>query len=317
MHVLGIDAGGTKTVCLLADQHGAILSEGRGAGANLHTAGELAVEKVLHEAMEEAIGDRAVVPAAICLGIAGVDREDEARIVRAIMRRIGYKSRVLVVNDALIGLVAGARDEPGISINAGTGSIVYGRNAGFEAARAGGWGHMIGDEGSGYWIGREALAAVMRAADGRGPVTRLTREILAHFGVDDESRLPRIVYDRELPRVNVAAVGPIVQTVAEQGDAVAGRILERAADELVLAAESVATRLEMRGDAFTFYLAGGVFRVVPWLADELPKRLVEVAPRAQTEILVEEPAVGAVWLALAEARGGARIPAYKTVMAHG
>ena len=79
MHVLGIDAGGTKTVCLLADEHGAISAEGRGAGANLHTAGELAVEKVLHEVMEAAIGDRAITPAAICLGIAGVDRDDEMR----------------------------------------------------------------------------------------------------------------------------------------------------------------------------------------------------------------------------------------------
>ena len=311
MHVLGIDAGGTKTVCLLADEHGAIVSEGRGAGANLHTAGELAVEKVLHEAMEAAIGDRAVTPAAVCLGIAGVDRVDEMRTVSAIMRRIGYKSRVLVVNDALIGLVAGARDEPGIAINAGTGSIVYGRNANFEAARAGGWGHMIGDEGSGYWIGREALAAVMRAADGRGPDTGLTGEILAHFNVDDESRLPRIVYDREQPRVSVAALGPIVQRAALQGDAVALRILERAADELVLAARSVATHLEMRGDAFSFYLAGGVFRVVPWLAEELPRRLMEVAPRAQAQLLLEEPAMGAVWLALAEARGAARVPRYK------
>jgi N-acetylglucosamine kinase len=311
MHVLGIDAGGTKTVCLLADSEGAIVSEGRGPGANLHTAGELAVEKVLHAAMETAIGDRDITPAAICLGIAGVDREDEATAVRAIMRRIGYKSRVLVVNDALIGLVAGARDDPGIAINAGTGSIVYGRNAQFEAARAGGWGHMIGDEGSGYWIGRESLAAVMRAFDGRGPETRLAGDILSHFNVDDESRLPRIVYDRELPRVSVAALGPIAQRAAEQGDAVALRILERAADELVLAARSVATRLEMRGDAFTFYLAGGVFRVVPWLVDELARRLGEVAPRAQVQTLDEEPAVGAVWLALAETRGGARIPRYK------
>jgi N-acetylglucosamine kinase-like BadF-type ATPase len=311
MHVLGIDAGGTKTVCLLADDQGAIVSEGRGAGANLHTAGELAVEKVLHEAMEAAIGDRAITPAAVCLGIAGVDRDDEMRTVRAVMRRIGYKSRVLVVNDALIGLVAGARDDPGIAINAGTGSIVYGRNAAFEAARAGGWGHMIGDEGSGYWIGRESLAAVMRAFDGRGPATRLTAEILSHFNVDDESRLPRIVYDREQPRVSVAALGPIIQRVADQGDAVAGRILEHAAEELVLAASSVATRLEMRGDAFAFFLAGGVFRVVPWLVEELQRRLLEVAPRAQVQTLGEEPAVGAVWLALAEARGAARVPSYK------
>jgi N-acetylglucosamine kinase-like BadF-type ATPase len=315
MHVLGIDAGGTKTVCLLADERGDILAEGRGPGANLHSAGELAVEKVLHEVMETAIGDRAIVPAAICLGIAGVDREDEAQTVRGIMRRIGYKSRVLVVNDALIALVAGAQDAPAIVIIAGTGSIAYGRNANGDAARAGGWGHMIGDEGSGYWLGREALAAVMRASDGRGPATGLAREILTHFNVGDESRLPRIVYDRDVPRGSVAALGPIVQRVAEEGDAVATRILERAAEELVLAARSVASRLEMRGDAFTFYLAGGVFRVVPWLADELSRRLAEVAPRCQVQILEVEPAVGAVWLALAEARGGAQVPRYKAVMA--
>jgi N-acetylglucosamine kinase-like BadF-type ATPase len=311
MHVLGIDAGGTKTVCLLADERGRIVAEGRGTGANLHASGELEVEKVLHEVMEAAVGDREIVPAAICLGIAGVDREDEARTVRAIMRRIGYKSRVVVVNDALVALVAGAGHTPGIVIIAGTGSIVYGRNARFEAARAGGWGHIIGDEGSGYWIGREALGAIMRAVDGRGPETRLTEEVLAHFGISDTSRLPRIVYDRELPRMSVAALGPIVQQARELGDAVAAGILERAADELVLAARSVATRLEMRGDEFDFILAGGVFRVVPWLAYEVTRRLVEVAPRSHVKLLEAEPAVGAVCLALAEAKGGLRLPKYK------
>src|SRR5437016_4886022 len=226
MHVLGIDAGGTKTVCLLADERGMIVSEGRGPGANLLAAGELGVEKVLHEVMETAIGDRDITPSAICLGIAGVDREDEARIVRAIMRRIGHKSRIVVVNDALIALVAGAEDAPGVVIISGTGSIAYGRNANGEAARAGGWGHMIGDEGSGYWIGREALTAVMRAGDGRGPATGLTDDIVAYFQVNDVSHLPRIVYDREVPRMSVAAVGPIVQRAAiEQEDAVARRIL--------------------------------------------------------------------------------------------
>jgi len=311
MHVLGIDAGGTKTVCFLADEQGTIVSEGRGSGANLQSSGELAVEKVLHEVMETAIGDRAITPSAICLGIAGVDRENDERIVRAIMRRIGYKARILVVNDALIALVAGAQDSPGIVVIAGTGSIVYGRNTNFDAARAGGWGHIIGDEGSGYWIGREALAAIMRAADGRGPVTKLAEDMLAHFGIADTSGLPPIVYDRELPRVSVAALGPIVQRASQRGDAVASRILERAADELVLAAGSVAAKLEMRGDVFPFILAGGVFRVVPWLAEELSRRLLEVAPRCEVRPLQQEPAAGAVWLALSEARGGARVPTYK------
>src|SRR5207248_9614696 len=163
----------------------------------------------------------AIAPAAVCVGIAGVDRDDEARAVRAIMRRVGYQSRVGVVNDALIALAAGAGDAPGIVVIAGTGSIVYGRKARDEAARAGGWGHIIGDEGSGYWIGREALAAVMRAVDGRGPATRLTEDVLEHFGIADVSRLPRSVYDRELARMSVAAIGPSVQRARDSGDAVA------------------------------------------------------------------------------------------------
>ena len=311
MYVLGIDAGGTKTVCLLADEQARIVSESRGGAANLHASGEREVEKVLHDVMESAIGGRGIIPSAVCLGIAGVDRDDEARAVRTIVRRMGYKSRVVVVNDALIALAAGAGDAPGVVIIAGTGSIVYGRNARDEAARAGGWGHIIGDEGSGYWIGREALTAVMRAADGRGPATRLTDDVLTHFNVTDVSRLPRIVYDREVPRMSVAALGPIVQRASELGDAVATNVLECAAEELVIAARSVATRLEMRGDAFPFILAGGVFPVVPWLGYQLAKRLIEVAPRSHVRLLEQEPAVGAVCLALAEANGGLRIPHYR------
>src|SRR5512138_948295 len=108
IHVLGIDAGGTKTVCQLADGDGAVLAEARRGGANLQASGELEVEKVLHEVMEEALGDSEIRPAAICLGIAGVDRPDDARVMEQIMRRIGYKARVLIVNDALVALEAGA-----------------------------------------------------------------------------------------------------------------------------------------------------------------------------------------------------------------
>jgi hypothetical protein len=101
LHVLGIDAGGTKTVCLLADGAGTVVSSARGPGANLQAQGELEVEKVLHEVMESALAGRRIAPAAICLGIAGADRPDDATIMRGIMRRIGYKSPTVIVNDAL------------------------------------------------------------------------------------------------------------------------------------------------------------------------------------------------------------------------
>jgi len=310
MHVLGIDAGGTKTMCLLADEQGRVISEARGGGANLKTAGELGVEKVLHTLMEEAIGERQIVPSVVCLGMAGADREADARTVRAIMRRIGYKARTLVVNDALIALVAGAGDGPGVAIVTGTGSIVYGRNAANRAARAGGWGHLLGDEGSGFWIGRKALVSVVRAADGRGPSTLLTPRVFAHLGIGSISDLVQLMYDRDVALPFVAALGQVVQAARDEGDEIASLILTKAADELTLAATSVVARLEMRPETFPFVLAGGIFSGVPWLLAELERRLPALAPRASVQRLHGNPAVGAVHLALAEARGGARIPSY-------
>src|ERR1700687_3539971 len=310
MHVLGIDAGGTKTVCLLADESGAVMAEGRGPGANLHASGDLEVEKVLTRVMTAAMGDRNTPPAALCVGIAGGDREDDARIIQVVLQRISPGSRILVVNDALVALVAGAGPGPGLAVLSGTGSIAYGRNAQGVAARAGGWGHLIGDEGSGYWIGRRALTAVVREADGRGPHTRLTEDVLAHFGVTDAAGLVRIVYDSDVPRSSVATLGPVVERARDAGDAVAAELLARAGEELTLAAAWGGSRLETSGDAFAIILAGGVFRAVPWLVEDLERRLAEVAPRCVVRMLADEPAVGAVSLALDEARGGARIPRY-------
>src|SRR5262245_17313898 len=159
MRVLGIDAGGTKTVCLLADDRGQVLAESRASGANLQVMGELEVEKVLHQVMEETLGDHDFRPDAICLGIAGVDRPEDAAAVQSIMRRSGPRRRTPVVNDALVALVAGAGDQPGVVVISGTGSIAYGRDGAGHASRAGGWGYLLGDEGGGFWIGRAALSA--------------------------------------------------------------------------------------------------------------------------------------------------------------
>ncbi|MGB2715795.1 MAG: BadF/BadG/BcrA/BcrD ATPase family protein [Vicinamibacterales bacterium] len=311
IHVLGLDAGGTKTVCLLADSDARIISIARRGGANLQASGELGVEKVLHDVMDEAIGDRDIAPAAICLGIAGVDRPDDGDIIRGIMRRIGYKARILVVNDALVALEAGAPGRPGVVIISGTGSIAYGRNAVGEAARSGGWGYVLGDEGSGYWIGRAALRAVLRAADQRGPQTALTPMLLDHFGVAEPQGLIREIYQTNLKPAAIGALAGCVQQAFAQGDDVAVGILQGAVRELESAALSVARRLELVGTAFPFILAGGIFRAVPWLQQELSRRLPESAPPSRAELLTREPAEGAVLLALQDARGAARIPVYR------
>lgn len=310
MHVLGIDAGGTKTVCLLADERGHTVAESRGGGANLQASGELEVEKVLHRVMDEAIGDRDVRPNAICLGIAGVDRDDDAEAVRGIMRRIGFKARTLVVNDALIALVAGAGDSPGIVVVAGTGSIAYGRDGNGRAARSGGWGYLLGDEGGGFWIGRAALMAVVRQFDGRGPRTTLTEMVLAEMQLARPTDLIHAIYERGLQRFAIARIAAVVQRAASDGDAIAADIIDRAASELATAASSVVTRLEMRGEAFPTVLSGGVFRGVPSLPEKVAQRIADVAPRSGVHLLAVEPAQGAVVLALAATRGPVLLPSY-------
>ncbi len=311
-HVLGIDAGGTKTVCLLADEHGTLVSETRSTGANLQAAGELQVEKVLHEVMEEAIGDRPIMPTAICLGIAGVDRPDDAAVVRGIMKRIGYKARVLVVNDALVALEAGAPGEEGIVIISGTGSICYGRNRAGEAARSGGWGYVLGDEGSGYWIGRAAVRAVLREADQRGRPTALTPLLLEHFNVDRPQGVIHQVYHQHLKPSAIGALATSVHQAFLAGDQAAAGILRGAAGELEGAALSVARRLDLLDETFAFILSGGIFRAVPWLREELARRLSAAAPNSTTTLLDREPAEGALTFALQEAQGGARLPRYKS-----
>lgn len=310
MHVLGIDAGGTKTVAYLADGEGRIVGEGRASGANLTAHGELEVEKVLHRVIEQAVGDREEAISAVCLGIAGVDRTEDVDVVRGVLRRLGFRTRVLIVNDALVALVAGAGDGPGIVVISGTGSITYGVSARGVAARAGGWGSVLADEGAGYWIGRQALAAVMRAFDGRGPATRLTPLMLEHFQVARPDGLIREVYDRGETRRIVAAAGVVVEHARAEGDVVAGEILRDASAELAGAVRSVAARLDMRSESFPTVLAGGMFRVIPWLAADVTRRLQEIIPLSSVARLEIEPAIGAVRLALREARGGAHIPPY-------
>ena len=310
MYVLGIDAGGTKTVCLLADDSGRVLAKSHGGGANLQASGELEVEKVLHHVMEETLGAHDVRPDAICLGIAGVDRASDAQAVQSIMRRIGFKTRVVVVNDALVALVAGAGEQPGVVIVAGTGSIAYGVDATRHACRAGGWGYLLGDEGGGFWIGRAALSAIVREFDGRGPATRLTELVLAEMHLATPSELIHAIYDRGLQRPLVAGLADVVQQAMLAGDAVAAHILARAAEELVGAAASVVTRLGMRGDVFPTILAGGIFRAIPALSADVCARMAEVAPRSEVRRLEAEPAQGAVTLALAAARGTLALPSY-------
>lgn len=300
-HVLGIDAGGTKTVGLLADEQGHVVAEARAGGANLQTNGELEVEKVFHEIIEQLSSQQRID--AVGLGIAGVDRPRDEAVVRGILRRLGHKQTARVVNDAVIALVAGAPERFGIVILAGTGSIAYGLDRDGRSARAGGYGYLLADEGSGYWLGQQALRAAVKACDGRGPDTELAPRIFRSLGIDSVAELLPLVYEKEMPKYKIAALAPLVEQARAAGDAVAARIIEGAAAELALGARSVARQLGLGAEAFPVVLAGGVFRACPTLPVLLEARLE--LPQALLRRLEVEPALGAVALALDLLRGAA------------
>jgi N-acetylglucosamine kinase-like BadF-type ATPase len=308
MFVLGIDAGGTKTVCYLADEAEKVVAEGRGAGANLKAAGERGIETILRRVIDEARGRASGELEAVCLGMAGVDRPQEASLVRRVLERLVVTRHLVVVNDALVALEAGAPAQAAIVVISGTGSIAYGRDARGRAARSGGWGYVLADEGSGYWLGRQALRAVMREADGRAPATSLTRRLLAHYHVSHAPDLGRAVYAGDLQPAAIAKLAAEVQDAADEGDGVAGQIIEQGAVELAAAVLSVARRLELTD--CRVLLAGGIFRTVARMCEAVTAELTRHLPRLQVHRLEVEPAVGAVRLALGAARNELVLPEY-------
>jgi N-acetylglucosamine kinase-like BadF-type ATPase len=293
-YVIGVDAGGTKTVGLLADESGAILRQARAGGAHLVTEGELGVEKALYEVLTAL--DAPAPVAAICLGIAGVDRSENKELVHGVLARLGFRrSAVRIVNDAHVALVGGAPEGIGIVVVAGTGSVAYGVDARGRTARSGGWGYLLGDEGSAFWLGHAAVRQGIRAVDGRGPETSLYQRICREVGAEHPTGLVKWFYDQEHTRTRVAELAAVVQQAADDGDEAARALLDQAAQHLARAARAVAKQLDFDGP-YSLVLSGGAFLACPSLYPRVEASFD--LPAARVVRLEAEPATGAVKLAL-------------------
>lgn len=297
--IIGIDGGGTRTRTRLANTHGETLGNGKGGPANPNACGLPAAQNEILTAIQLAFDDAQIERqrvAAACLGIGGVDRAEERARLTA-WARATIAERVAVVNDGEIVLASGTPNDWGIALVAGTGSIAWGKSRDGRMARAGGWGYLIGDEGSGFDLASEALRAVTHAADGRGDDTRLLRAILDYWGLREAPELILRLYRSEFKPADLAQLASVVVRVAAEGDPIAQKLINGAGTALADAVVAVAHTLEIRDEAIPLALSGGLLLSAELVRERLLAELKSRGCILASVELVHEPVVGAVRIA--------------------
>ncbi|MBV9848447.1 MAG: hypothetical protein JO250_02050 [Armatimonadetes bacterium] len=308
--VLGLDGGGTKTGALVLDLGGIPLGEAAAGPCNIAAvpvADALAAVRVAVEAALAVSGKRREDVRAVCAGIAGFSHAERRRRFRAGLQEEFPDALISVEPDYTVALTGATDGTPGIVVIAGTGSVAYGENAAGEAHRAGAYGYLIDDAGSGYGVGRAALAAVLRAADGTGEGTALTGRLCAALGLVSVADIIPAVYGGRLDRAAIAALAPAVTDAArEDEDAVARALLMRAGGALARLAEAVAARLfPDAAAAYPVAPIGSLWNAGLPLVDVFTRSLARFAPAAVLSPPRRPPAHGAALRALnalAEAR---------------
>ncbi len=254
-YVMGIDGGGSSIRVVIATRDLTPVASVQGGSANPNSAGRETAAQSIKRTIRAALEAAQLAPEAIRgvgVGIAGtVTFRDWAReTVAAVLPH----AAIIIASDFEIALVGARGERRGVLILAGTGSVIYGVNATGESAQVGGWGYLLGDEGSGYALGLQALQAVVRAADGRGQPTQLTEVILSALTLETPQDLIAWVYAPGRIR-EIAQLAPLVLDLAVD-DAVARQLVTIGVSELALAAQTVARRLQIESPAYAF--AGGL-----------------------------------------------------------
>lgn len=298
---LGVDGGGTNCRAAIVDEDEVVRGEGRADAANFLRVGLAAAVNHVKRAVEDACQQAEITPSQIvaaCLGLAGVSHPEHHRRMLAALKEALPVSKITLETDARVALAGATGNQPGIVIIAGTGSIACGINARGRFARAGGWGPAMGDEGSGSYIGRRALEAVVMAYDYRGQPTRMMEPVLNHFGVSSPPELPPVIYGSPAEVMGkIAQLSKIVVDAAREGDQVAEEILKDSADELARAAIAVIEQLRMERDSFRVAYVGGVFEAGEMILTPLREEIQKIAPLADVAPPIDPPAIGAVRLA--------------------
>ncbi len=306
--VLGIDGGGTRTRAILADLKGKAITKASGGISNVQIAGLQGTAREILKMVKKCCSEARCTPdqiKATVVGLAGAGRKpDQVRTreaIRSLARTNHIRLRNLVVeSDGRVAVEGALGGKPGIVIVAGTGSVGFAKDAEGNIYRVGGWGRLIGDEGSGFVIGREALRAVSKHLDGRGGPTLLTALAGKTFKLSDPVKIVSKVYQDQF---DVSALAPLVLQAAERGDRVARKILDSQSLELldhvkVLVKKLRGSEEHRGGKKIRIAFLGGMLQYSNYLSRTLKKKVKSKFPETQIQTPLKSPAYGAVLMAL-------------------
>jgi N-acetylglucosamine kinase-like BadF-type ATPase len=313
-HYLGFDGGGTKTECVLAGADGRVLARATAGPSNPVRAGYARAWFSLNDAADILLARQKITSNdihGICAGIGGAGRLSTVRRMAQFFERSFPNAEVEVTTDLEIALEAAFGSGEGIILIAGTGSSVVGRDSAGRRAHAGGKGPWFSDEGSGYDIGRRAVAAALLAEEDRGPATLLSQRLFPYLQARDWSSVLDQV--SKSPDAVFPQVFPLVAELAESNDAVSREILSDAAKSLAALVASVAKKLGWAGVASSPVTAqkdvsvakvGGMHGRSKFLDEAINEELTMAVPRWKNVTLSISPAEAAVRMA-ARAKGNA------------
>jgi len=296
--IVGVDGGASKTVALIATDSGKIVGRGQSGSSNYQNVGAAAAREAMSSAVDMALKMAHMTRKQLTIAVvalAGMDSNSDVTEVRRFTRVANLADQSFVTHDSISALYAATEGGPGIIVNSGTGSFAAGVNERGQYARAGGWGYLIGDEGSAFDIGRKVLALSFRMLDGRAKPTKLQNIVRRRFRVTSLEDAMALIYP---PKVDdIALLSPIVSRLASS-DKTCRRILGSAGFELGELGCAVARRLEMTQNAFPIATMGGGFKSGRYLMRPFFRRIKAECPRARISFLSTEPVRGALMIAL-------------------
>mgnify|MGYP000182656692 CR=1 FL=1 len=301
MLFLGVDGGATKTVAAVADERGNLLGLGYSGSVCYHFVGvegaKRNLEAAIQQAMEAAKASWSDLNG-ICYGLSSVgDSPTDTKIIRRFTSKVTPKPFTLV-NDVVNAYHATCRGNPGVGIVAGTGSIAYGRNAEGETVRVGGWGQILGDEGSAVYIAKRAFQEASKACDGRRRYTRLVDLLPKAMGFTHLNDISFKVMSGQMAISELGKLAPTVAKAAEMGDQAAIKVLKESGRELALLAIAGLRKLRLGSEAIVG-ASGGVFKSGEWLWEAFTSTIHRRYPgvRIVGPIYGGQPAAGALFLA--------------------